>query len=584
MANSERSDPFLSVITRPRQVRIAFLIDPDATPDGLLNPVFEFCSRAWGGRLFPIIPVINGGISSPYWKLLEAVDPDCIYSYTAVPDELMDRLIADVAPLRVLKHVDRGVMGENYHLHPSLPDRPISVNELLPQITQQRWLHAPKLAVYSGKHEADALIKRNFGILRESMSEPIPDDIERLTFDDSVDFAGFLELAAAHRGGLIYPFSATCLRAVCQAAVESNWSAYAIFIGDRLSDWVSSWNHIFSSRPHLRADWRALCIPAAVMSEARTVEALANFLRRYTYGNGQTPPDINWISSTQSEEELRDLAGPVISKRINAVHRFSIVDDWHFPEGTKRERVWPGFGEGTFSATIHQIPRSGGFIDLTPLPFRAANENHWMQDIQIEYRSDDPYFANDSLSYQLPRKREIAKGFCDILVRVEADGLLSIEMQPRHSLFIRTPEDYELIASAIGGPYQIGYMGNFESKEVPPAFDFQQPSDKAKYAKGVLALFGGLHSAHRVFENRFWLRAIGRLAAIDAEQSGGQESDLFHSIAKSQEQWTIDRQADLTEEIRRIEALVMKLARRIRNAERETTYHLLEDDFRKERE
>src|SRR6266700_5228712 len=155
MANSERSDPFLSAIARPRQVRIAFLIDSDATPDGLLNPVFEFCSRVWGGRLFPIIPVVNGAISGAYWKLLEAVDPDCIYSYTAVSDELMDRLIADVAPLRVLKHVERGVMGENYHLYPSLPDRPIVVYELLPQITQQRWFRAPKLAVYSGKQEAD---------------------------------------------------------------------------------------------------------------------------------------------------------------------------------------------------------------------------------------------------------------------------------------------------------------------------------------------------------------------------------------------------------------------------------------------
>jgi hypothetical protein len=113
MANSERPDPFLSVITRPRHVRIAFLIDPDATPNGLVNPLFEFCSRVWGGRLFPIIPVINGAISSAYWKLLEAADPDCIYSYTAVPDASMDRMIADVAPIRLLKHVEQGIISKN---------------------------------------------------------------------------------------------------------------------------------------------------------------------------------------------------------------------------------------------------------------------------------------------------------------------------------------------------------------------------------------------------------------------------------------------------------------------------------------
>jgi len=396
----------------------------------------------------------------------------------------MDRMIEDIAPIRLLKHVERGVMGENYHLYPSLPDRPISVYELLPQITQQRWLRAPKLAVYSGKQEADALIKRNFGILRESMSEPIPDDIERLTFDDSVDFAGFLETTAAHRGGLIYPFSATCFRAVCQAGVESNWSTYALFVGDRLSDWVSSWNHIFSVRPHLRADWRALCIPEDTLNEARAVEALANFLRRAAYGNGQSPPHINWISSTRSEKELRDLAAPLISKRINAIHGFSIVNDWYFPEGAKRERVWPGFSEGMFSSTVDQIPRSGGFISLPPLPFRAGNDNHWMQDIYIEYRSDDPYFVNDSLWYQLPRKSGIAKGFCDVLGRVEADGLLSIEMQPRQSLFIRTPEDHELIGSAIGGRYQTGYTGNFESKDVSLRSSFNSLPIKRSTQRG----------------------------------------------------------------------------------------------------
>jgi hypothetical protein len=129
MATFDHSNRDLSVVSRPRQVRVAYLIDPAFTPFELLDAIFSTCSRVWGGRLSPIIPVIEGEISSAYWQLLRTVDPDWIYSYTSVPEVLMNRLISEIAPLRLKRHSDNLLKGEKPHYRPSISDQLVRVHD-----------------------------------------------------------------------------------------------------------------------------------------------------------------------------------------------------------------------------------------------------------------------------------------------------------------------------------------------------------------------------------------------------------------------------------------------------------------------
>jgi hypothetical protein len=90
MSASDHKNRHLTVLTRPRQVRVAYLIDPQTSSFDLLDAIMSTCSHVWGGRLLPIVPVIDGKISPAYWQMLRSVDPDWIYSYTAVPQALID--------------------------------------------------------------------------------------------------------------------------------------------------------------------------------------------------------------------------------------------------------------------------------------------------------------------------------------------------------------------------------------------------------------------------------------------------------------------------------------------------------------
>jgi hypothetical protein len=73
--------PELKGWSRPRPLRIAFLIEDGEHGNLALDGVFADCYNRWGGRFSLLVPCINGRISPTYWPWLEAYDPDILYSY-----------------------------------------------------------------------------------------------------------------------------------------------------------------------------------------------------------------------------------------------------------------------------------------------------------------------------------------------------------------------------------------------------------------------------------------------------------------------------------------------------------------------
>jgi hypothetical protein len=582
-------DRHVTVLTRPRPVRVAYLIDPETSSFDLLDAIMSTCSHVWGGRLSPIVPVIKGKISPAYWRILRRVDPDWIYSYTPVPQALVDGLATEIAPIQLAKHSDHLLQGQHPHYSPSISDQLVRVHGLLPLATEQRWFQTPALVTYGGKGTADPLISRNFGLLRNNvLSEQIAKEVQQFQFDDSVDFAGFLGLASGHTGGLLFPYAATCTRAICDTGIDTHGATYSLFVGQNLSDWLAFWNHIFKLAPGTRANWKALCLPVNALSDLRTIEALTTFLRRFAYRNGQNPPCLNWISSALSEGELRSLASPFMSRKIDAIFQFLPEEAWSLPDLAAQEKFWFGFSGGGFGqpdvlgATAHQIPSTGGLVDLPNLPFQVRNDDRWIQDIHIQYRAEQPYFSNEELVYQLPRKHLMATAFCALPARIDADGGLSVEMRPKAPLFLTIPEDRNVILTAIGCGRRVRYTGDFVWKEQSPVFGRHALSDKARYCSGVLDLFGGLQSAHQMFESRFWRRNIYRLAHVQEKMAADTDSPLFRNLTKHPRLWTINPDANPDDELHRLEAQIVKFARSVRSREAEITYRFLVEDFKKE--
>ncbi len=400
---------------------------------------------------------------------------------------------------------------------------------MLGYATETRWFRKPSLVTYKTKQgKTDTLIARNFGILRSDvLGEPIPEGISQFCFDDTENFASLLEKLSETRDGLIYPFAASAARAVVDTGIDTHGTTYTIFVGEDLETWVAFWNHIFILGPGSRDIWKMFCLPAAVLGDGAAIEALTKFLRRYAYRSGNHPPYIHWTSANLTEDELKALTAPFLGKKLDAYFKYSQRMPWSYPDMPPRQRYSFGFRGGAlgapelFGVTAHQIPSSGGLVNSPGAPFMTRPDEHWMRDVRIQYLADYPYYSNEELQYQLPRRGGIAPLFTALPGRVDSDGGLSYLTGRDDPLFITIPEDRELILAAIGCGQRGSYDGNLQRHDLPPVYRDHGPSDKARYCRGVLDLFGGIQSAHHTFENRFWKDTFYYLAGL-----GGREAEL----------------------------------------------------------
>ena len=165
----------------------------------------------------------------------------------------------------------------------------------------------------------------------------------------------------------------------------------------------------------------------------------------------------------------------------------------------------------------------------------------------------------------------------------DADGRtgLSVEMRPKAPLFLTIPEDRNLILSAIGCGWRVRYTGDFGGRSNRRFSKITAFPIRHAIAGVSSNLFGGLQSAHQMFESRFWRRNIYRLANVREKTAVDTDSPLFRKLSKHPELWAINPDANLNDELHRLEAQIVKFARSVRSSEAEVTYRFLIEDFKK---
>jgi hypothetical protein len=599
--NSERQ--FLNVATRPRECRVAFMIDPAETRIELLDSIFEASTGVWGGRLFPIIPVIGGEIPSQHWQLLKAYDPDLVYTYAPLPQYIVDRIQVEIDPLRIHQHPPYLLQGEQPHFAPSELDDLIPLNSLLLLELEPRWFYKPVLMTYDDEHgySPDPLIARNFGIIRKNRpASPIPDGITQCSFKKDTRIASFLDLVVSERNTVVFPYNLAAAQTSVNLARDTHETTYTIFVGDSVENWVSYWNHIFTQGQDWRKHWRAICLPADKIVDSETQRAFFEFLRKVARRIGDHPPTLHWVSCTHSEEDLHEISAPFRWKKLDpiklhsqrkmrqldAISRVSRRKEWDLPTLKPEGAISFGLptntsaGPDQIRTSFHQVPRTGGFFNPTALPFRFQGDKRWMQDVCLQYIPKHDFYVNEDLAYKLPRKNGLARIFSEAPGRMSLQGRLSFEMRQNVPLPIRIPDDQNILLTAIGCGIRIGYDAELRLAKLPPAYEGQAPSDKAKYCRGVVDLFGGIQAASQFFDSHFWRRIFNELAGCDAKSS---VTAIANKIRKHPDRWVIDASSAPDVSICKIADQIVRLIQGVKAQEGEITLQYLEEQFRLER-
>jgi hypothetical protein len=576
--------------------------DPAKTPIELLDSIFEASTGIWGGRLFPIIPVIGGEIPPQHWQLLKAYDPDLIYTYAPLPQYIADRIQVEIDPLGIHQHPPYLLDGEQPHFAPSALDDLIPVNCLLPIELKPRWFYRPVLMTYDDGqgYPPDPLIARNFGIIRKNrLASPIPDEITQCSFTKDTRIASFLDLVVSERNTVAFPYNLAAAQTSVNLARNTHETTYTIFVGDSIEDWVSYWNHIFTMGEDSRKSWRAICLPADKIGDGETQRALFEFLRKSARRIGNHPPTLCWASCTHSEEDLHEISAPFRwkkldpiklhsqrKKQIDAISRVSQRKEWDLP--TLKPEGATSFGLPTntssgpdqIQTSFHQVSRTGGFFNPLPLPFRFQGGKRWMQDVCLQYIPKYDFYINDDLAYKLPRKNGLARIFSEAPGRIGLQGRLSFEMRQNVPLPIRIPEDQNILLTAIGCGIRHGYDTELRYTQIPSVYQDHAPSDKAKYCRGVIDLFGGIQAASRFLDSHFWRRIFNELAGCDAKSS---VTAIANKIRKHPDRWVIDASVAPDISISKIADQIIRLIQGVKAQEGEVTLQYLEEQFRLER-
>jgi hypothetical protein len=95
--------------TRPRPVRIAFLVSETEHSPHILDGIFADCYGRWGGRFSLVVPCQDNRIVPSYWPWLEKYGPDIVYSYVELSEigilELHERLAPSERKFHGVRHM-----------------------------------------------------------------------------------------------------------------------------------------------------------------------------------------------------------------------------------------------------------------------------------------------------------------------------------------------------------------------------------------------------------------------------------------------------------------------------------------------
>jgi hypothetical protein len=582
----------LAVRTEARPVRIAFLFTPN-TPMEMLLDVIEWSHEVWGGRFFPIVPVVDGGIPKPWNDLLDATDPDVLCLLEDFPRAFVEDLDRRLRPFDIepLERLSNGTYRPPFSKLHRFATSTASIPRLL--ISQDRGALPLRFVRLSRKHSEarNTFAMVNFGELVEMAHT---DAVFSTEHTDTMPrhnlwFADLLSTCtrAAHRTVLPSVFSE------CFASSAIHYQGLflpdfpMLVMGDSSLDLALAWNLMllresdsswrrpfFRERSNRRRE--VLYVPTSVFDDKETLAALGRWIAwNNNEGGGQRPFSTTSISlSVTHQTEL-------VARLLPTA--FWAYGDRRLPctyfGGAQRPLADPRFPTmrpASFFDTeaMSQVDVLDGHCQVpVPRP-KIAEFDHstaqWFVDLDLEHTR--PYEGaattprGSPTFWNWPRRVGVAQNFIHGgFIRVRADGGASISVTTqRDRISLQIPE-----------PGSVTYLtlltrtardSRLDLKSVPALIERPSTSKDGRALEGLLDLFQGLHAAAEVKNDPIWSEVF-RLAAHKRSSLGiGEElaRDIGEAIqtavrTEPLEQTHNDRIADLT----------LRLAARLRAREGE---------------
>ncbi|GJM43728.1 MAG: hypothetical protein DHS20C21_05700 [Gemmatimonadota bacterium] len=574
-----------TVYTQRRPLRVAFLVEDRAESNDTIDKILSHCRKRWGGRYNPIVLTDGRAIPAERWALLEAVDPDVVWSSVRLDDELVGQIARRLSPLDI-HHRDLVDDGDRQSLHLQmgglsvLPtasavrtvaptfDEPclvlLDVDERNTEPRLRRFIEW-NFGGYSPPDHATGLALE--GVRTESHRVSDVASVGRLVSD----LTSFRSRA--------YPIQLCSIPSEAVADVEGEGSSHTfeLVVGDAPADVAHFWNHPTMAPQWTRAHLRQLWLATDVAEDQGLMGILAPWIQRLADPGGSHQNGIRVVSSSVPLACLRDLVAPLLRASGVSVTVAAIGD---LP--TIKVRQAPPGPPPRGGMDFHRAAGRSEELMLTEPgpPIVSHGGEHWMADVFVAVPRDrHPTIMGRELWWQAPRVNALASHMFQRPSRVLRTRFPSVLMrhgQPQ--LSIRLPDEESVLSFLATVPDEglhAGGGGRGSSSTGRAPYCQAHSSDKGRYLSGLLDVFGGLHPASRTAEERFWRKMFdllsGRRRESDEETLQRIESRLKKRIGSNPEGFHGSKRGE-----RWLSQQVFKMARELPDRSRDLSFAVFE--------
>jgi hypothetical protein len=524
-----------------RPLRIAFIIDPENISEDLLNNIIEFCLESWAGRYYPIIPCDGSTIPESYWNLLNFSDPDFVYSYVELSQEIIEKIDRLTTPIGFYQNLDDRFL---------VSEKPLSNRFLvkrIPKLFSFLFYNADKtLSVIKldKKNENYNFVLRNFGylnyLLRSFSSstkqtielDKICDEIETYCIDGNNTLKVILE-CLNKKSKLIHPI---LLSEIGGDASEISWKeqrkTFTIGVGDSLNTYLYLWNNIHISNEYFKKNLSYISISNVILNDVGLFNSVMEFVDNYIFHDNYNNYDVRIISADKSKSEIEDIASLIKSNKNWRICIGPSKEDFSFPEfkyPTQNFQFNKQYDDIKFFDDITTlIPNKNPIFDDRSSP----QAGKWMIDIDLSYRPELFDYTNKDYWWKLPNKKGLSSLFSDRPSKVNKQGAFSFLVESGlRNIKIQIPTERAIFYQLIVPYYGQYYTSDIREKKTPK-YNRISLSDKGKYLSGVLDLCPSLFHAYECFCSNFWRTIFKFLANIQDKRQENQLLLLKNKIKK----------------------------------------------------
>ena len=541
----------VKAINRP--IKIAYIVPHEESQvnHNIIDAVFYESYTRWAGAFTLIIPSTTSQFLIPnYENWLKFFDPDFVYIYGNIEDNLIKKIDELCSPIELLQHKMRAHQSNGIRWRDYLSNW----NSLFSSISSIATVASPyaQYGTLLNKKESDEIyivtkhgeaneyrfLSDNYGTafdvhmvthaipgLFQTISL-VPSDLPRHIMAGTKRCTSIVNILSeiGNRSALPIARFAMVHSEFIPKVKNYEWSnSFNIFVGNTILDRIHFWNSR-SLNPSYSIPFGSMIIDPKYFQDLEFIKELGNYLNRNNYirrSNG--PAFVNIRSCSLSESE----AGLLRDKLKSQTHNSVSIQKFDSPavpseKDVKNSYYMKSIDQFSFKLIEDRnkiTAKKPEFINYIPHSRKDIAKGQWVVELEIERHNNLSKFSNVVDCWLLPRRRKITKSFTNNMGKITINNRLALlpasdtfpiinrSGAEKYTYDLLLPSDEVFFKHLVLNFFKFP-KDDLRASITEDSYKELSLSDKGQNLRGVISLFDSLSSAYSILTNKYWRNVL----------------------------------------------------------------------------